>query len=190
MSSSFRKDNRRRSLHWFSVENKYHRQLDSKLSDLNPWLLAQGSLTQQLRAYANGVFSVVRIEESLQYPHRDEVKRLRISRAQRVWVREVFLFGDKQEPWVHARSVMPLKTLRGSGRRLKLLKNRSLGSLLFERGGVQMIPLAQQRKAREITQLPEGWTRRTTYMWHKKYLLVQETFLPAFVESLNRVKDV
>lgn len=189
MSSSL-KANRRRVLHWFSVKNKYHRQLDRKLSHFNPWLLAQGSLTQQLRAYANGAFSVLRIQESLQHPRRDEVKPLRISRTQRVWVREVFLFGDEEEPWVHARSVMPLKTLRGSGRRLKLLKNRSLGSLLFERGGVQTVPLVQQRKAREVAQLPEGWTRRTTYVWHKKYLLVQETFLPAFVESLNRVKDV
>ncbi len=155
-----------------------------------PWLLAQGSLTQQLRNFASGEFSVVRLNESLQHPNFDEIKRLHLYAGQRVWVREVLLFGDEEEPWVHARSVMPLQTLSGSGRRLKLLKNRSLGSLLFERGGVQTIPKYEQRKAREITQLSEGWTRRTTYVWHQKYLLVQETFLPAFVESLNRKKDV
>ncbi len=176
-------------MYWFSVKNKYHRHLTAHLL-LSPWLLAHGSLTQQLRDYAGGEFGVVRVEESLQYPKRDEVKRLRISRAKTVWVREVLLFGDEQQPWVHARSVMPLKTLSGSGRRLKRLKNRSLGSLLFERGGVQVMPLRQQRQAREIAHGPKGWARRTTYVWHKKYILVQETFLPAFVESLNRIKNV
>lgn len=176
-------------MQWFSVKNKHHRRLTSSLS-LVPWLLVQGSLTQQLRHFSGGKFRVVRLNESLQHPNFDEIKRLHLHSGQRVWVREVLLFGDEQEPWVHARSVMPLQTLSGSGRRLKLLKNRSLGSLLFERGGVQTIPKTEQRKARELTQLSEGWTRRTTYVWHKKYLLVQETFLPAFVESLNRKKDV
>jgi chorismate lyase len=174
-------------LRWFSVKNKDHRQLTAHVT-LRPWLLAHGSLTQQLRDHAGGEFSVVRVKESLQYPHHDEVKRLGISRAKTVWVREVLLFGDEQKPWVHARSVMPLKTLKGSGRRLKRLKNRSLGSLLFERGGLQAMPLVQQRKAREVVQTPAGWARRTTYLWHKKHILVQETFLPAFVQSLERMK--
>jgi chorismate--pyruvate lyase len=185
----FLKENRSRSRYWFSVKNKYHRHLDSQFS-LAHWLLAQGSLTQQLRAYAGGKFRVERLNESLQHANLDEIKQLRIHSNQRVWVREVLLFGDCPEPWVHARSVMPLKTLRGSGRRLKLLKNRSLGSLLFERGGVQTISKTNQRKARELAQLKEGWTRRTTYVWHKKNVLVQETFLPAFEASLSHKKDV
>jgi chorismate--pyruvate lyase len=189
LSSSFQKGSRRRAVHWFNVKNKHHRQLSAQFS-LNPWLLAQGSLTQQLRAYAGGQFRVERVHESLQYPNLNEIKQLHIQPTQCVWVREVLLFGNASEPWVHARSVIPLKTLRGSGRRLKLLKNRSLGSLLFERGGVQIIPQTEQRKARELAQLPEGWTRRTTYVWHKKYVLVQETFLPAFVASLSREIEV
>ena len=188
-SSSFQSEKRRRTLRWFSVKHQHHRRLTAELP-LVPWLIAQGSLTQQLRHYADGKFSVVRLHESLQHPNFDEVKRLHLHPRQRVWVREVLLFGNEQKPWVHARSVMPLKTLSGSGRRLKLLKNRSLGSLLFERGGVQIIPKFKQRQARELVQLSEGWTRRTTYVWHKKYLLVQETFLPAFVESLNCQNDV
>lgn len=185
----FYKEKRRRATHWFSVKNKHHRRLTADHS-LVPWLLAQGSLTQQLRHYAGGKFSVIRLNESLQVPNFDEVKRLHLHAGQRVWVREVLLFGNQQEPWIHARSVMPLVTLSGSGRRLKLLKNRSLGSLLFERGGVETISKTKQRKAREVAQLSNGWTRRTTYVWHQKHLLVQETFLPAFVESLNCKKVV
>lgn len=189
LTSSFQKESRRRSTRWFRVKNKHHRQLSSQFT-LTPWLIAQGSLTQQLRAYSGGQFRVERLHESLQHPNLNEVKQLHIYPTQCVWVREVLLYGNESEPWVHARSVMPLKTLRGSGRRLKLLKNRSLGSLLFERGGVQIIAQTEQRKARELAQLAEGWTRRTTYVWHKKYLLVQETFLPAFVAALSREKDV
>ncbi len=170
---------------WFTVKNKHHDLLDYALPSVRPWLLAQGSLTQQLRNHANGQFRVLPLHESLQHPKADEIKQLRIKPSQRVWVREVLLYGNDQEPWVHARSVMPLRTLRGSGHRLKLLKNRSLGSVLFERGGVQLVPKYQQRKSRELAKLAEGWTRRTTYVWHNKYLLVQETFLPAFIEALN-----
>lgn len=171
---------------WFTVKNKHHALLNSAPKNIRSWLLAQGSLTLQLRHYAGGQFRVVPLREALQHAKPDEVKQLRINQSQRVWVREVLLYGDEQEPWVHARSVMPLRTLRGSGRRLKLLKNRSLGSVLFERGGVQKIPLYQQRKSRELAQLSEGWTRRTTYVWHDKFLLVQETFLPAFINKLNQ----
>jgi chorismate--pyruvate lyase len=185
LSSSFQKNNRRRSAEWFSVKNKHHRYLAYKFP-LTSWLIAHGSLTQQLRHYADGKFHVVRLHESLQQPNIDEIKKLNIRSSQRVWVREVLLFGDQKEAWVHARSVMPLTTLRGSGRRLKLLKNRSLGSILFERGGVQMMPKFDQRKTRQVAQLAEGWTRRTTYVWHKKHVLVQETFLPAFVDSLSQ----
>jgi len=171
---------------WFTVKNKHHDLLNSALPCIRPWLLAQGSLTQQLRSYADGQFRVLPLHESLQHPNADEIQQLRIKPSQRVWVREVLLYGRDQEPWVHARSVMPLQTLRGSGRRLKLLKNRSLGSVLFERGGVQRVPQYQQRKSRELAKLSEGWTRRTTYVWHHKFLLVQETFLPAFIKALSQ----
>ncbi len=171
---------------WFTVKNKHHALLESAPPCVRPWLLAHGSLTQQLRAFAGGQFRVLPLHESLQHPKADEIKQLRINPSQRVWVREVLLYGDVSEPWVHARSVMPLRTLRGSGRRLKLLKNRSLGSVLFERSGVQLVPKFQQRKSRELAKLNEGWTRRTTYVWHNKFLLVQETFLPAFIDVLGQ----
>lgn len=185
-SSSLRKyADHRHTTRWFAVKNKHHDLLNTALPCVRPWLLAQGSLTQQLRTLAGGQFRVVPLHESLQRPKADEIKQLRIKPSQHVWVREVLLYGDASEPWVHARSVMPLRTLRGSGRRLKLLKNRSLGSVLFERGGVQLVPKYQLRESRELAKLSEGWTRRTTYVWHNKFLLVQETFLPAFIEALN-----
>ena len=173
------------SKRWFSVKDQHHRQLAINHRTIRPWLLAQGSLTQQLRVHAGGRFHVVPLQQSLQHPLPDEARLLHMRSRQYAWVREVLLYGHDDVPWVHARSVMPLATLKGHGRRLKKLKNRSLGSLLFERHGVQMMSQQLQRKARQIAKLDEGWTRRTTYIWHQKYLLVQETFLPAFVATLK-----
>ncbi len=160
--------------------------MDTSLSSLKPWLLAQGSLTLQLKAFAGGQFRVLPLDQSLQQPMLNEAQLLRMKPSEYAWVREVYLYGDNDQPWVHARSVMPLKTLRGSGRRLRKLKNRSLGSVLFERGGVQLMPLAKQLKSRQVARVAEGWTRRTAYLWHGQYLLVQETFLPAFIEALQQ----
>lgn len=173
------------SKRWFSVKNQHHRQLEISHREIKPWLLAHGSLTQQLRHHANGRFHVVPVQQSLQRPSPDEARLLHMRSTQYAWVREVLLYGSDDTPWVHARSIMPLATLRGHGRRLKKLKNRSLGSLLFERHGVQTMPQMKQRQARQIAKLNEGWTRRTTYIWHQKYLLVQETFLPVFVATLK-----
>jgi chorismate--pyruvate lyase len=173
------------SKRWFSVKDQHHRLFDQGQPAIKPWLLASGSLTMQLRLHAHGQFHVQPLQQSLQRPSPDEARLLHMRQTQYAWVREVLLYGSDAQPWVHARSVMPLATLRGNGRRLKVLKNRSLGSLLFERHGAQNMPQLQQRKARQIARLAEGWTRRTSYIWHRKYLLVQETFLPAFVATLK-----
>jgi len=112
-SSSLRKyADHQHTTRWFTVKNKHHDLLNSALPCVKPWLLAQGSLTQQLRTFAGGKFRVLPLQESLQHPKADEIKQLRIKPSQRVWVREVLLFGDDPAPWVHARSVMPLRTLR------------------------------------------------------------------------------
>ena len=173
------------SKRWFRVKDQHHQKFSVGHRAIKPWLLAHASLTQQLRDHGGGQFHVLPVHQSLQRPSPDEARLLKMRSTQYAWVREVLLYGCDETPWVHARSVMPLKTLRGNGRRLKTLKNRSLGSLLFERHGVQIMPQVQQRQARQIAKLAEGWTRRTTYIWHQKYLLVQETFLPAFVATLK-----
>jgi len=168
---------------WFTVKQHHHRYLTAPQA-LLPWLLAQGSLTVQLRAYAGGQFWVQPLGQAYQRPLPDEARCLGIAPSAHVLVREVYLYGADAAPWVHARSVFPLPTIRGSGRRLLMLKSRSLGTLLFERGGVQRVPQVQQRKARQLAHVAEGWTRRTTYRWHDHPVLVQETFLPAFEAAL------
>lgn len=145
---------------------------------IGSWLIAQGSLTQQLRQQAAGQFRVQLLREQLIRPTADEALFLNIPLQQWAWVREVYLFGSDNEPWVFARSVMPITSLRGQARRLRYLGSRSLGSLLFARHPPSAL--------RQIAALPQGWARRSRYLWHGRPLLVQECFLPAFMQHLER----
>lgn len=143
-----------------------------------PWLTAHGSLTQQLRQQAHGQFRVQPLREQLLRPTADEALLLKIPTGQWAWVREVYLFGSDDAPWVFARSVIPISSLRGQARRLRYLGRRSLGSLLFARH-----PPACTR---QVACLAHGWARRSRYVWHGQPLLVQECFLPAFIAHLEQ----
>ena len=143
---------------------------------LRQWLLSSGSLTQQLTAFAHGQFHVQPFNQHYQTVFLHESQLLGIHPQARAWVREVYLYGDQPEPWVKARSILPVKTLNGKGRQLKYLGSRSLGSVLFGR----YAPTCQ----RQIARLPEGWARRSLYVWHAQPLIVQEVFLSAFCQTL------
>lgn len=143
---------------------------------LRHWLLSSGSLTQQLTAFAHGQFHVAPFSQRYQRVFLHESQLLGLAPTARAWVREVYLYGDQPQPWVKARSVIPVRTLNGKGRQLKYLGSRSLGSVLFGR----YAPDCQ----RQITQLPEGWARRSLYLWHGQPLIVQEIFLTEFCQAL------
>ena len=145
-----------------------------------PWLVAQGSLTQQLRQQAAGQFRVQPLHARLIRPTSDEARLLKMPTGQWAWVREVYLFGSDQAPWVLARTIIPINSLQGHARRLRYLGSRSLGSLLFARHPPSCL--------REIAELPQGWARRSRYLWHAQPLLVQECFLPAFIAHLEQPK--
>lgn len=140
------------------------------------WLLAEGSLTRQLTHKAHGQFHVEPFFQGFDRVPLYESKWLHIPNDQKAWVREVYLYGDQSEPWVKARSIMPIYTLQGRGRCLKYLGNRSLGSVLFARHPPHCI--------RQIAKLSDGWARRSLYTWYGQPLIVQEVFLDAFCRSL------
>lgn len=144
---------------------------------LKPWLLAEGSLTRQLTQYAHGQFHVAPFFEGFTRVYRHESAFLQMPADQRAWVRQVHLFGNQQQPWVKARSIIPIHSLQGQGRRLKFLGSRSLGSILFAR--------TPPKCTRQIARLPEGWARRSLYIWHHQPLIVQEVFLDAFCQTLK-----
>lgn len=155
-------------------------------------LLDRGSLTQHLTAASKGAFRVGILQQRLTRPQLSEQKALNMADRSLALVREVLLYGNDQ-PWVFARSVLPLSSLTGAQRRLRKLDNRPLGALLFadpsmRRGAMQIsrinagqLPLLGDLE-RGILTNPDTvlWGRRSVFYIDQKPLLVSEVFLPDF----------
>lgn len=151
-------------------------QLPSKLKS---WLTSSGSLTALLEAKAGQPLKVERTFEGYKRLTLTQKKQLGMSgnslnRPIVAWVREVLLYGNENEPWIHAQSIFPLSSLQGNAKRLKNLKGTPIGYVLFSR---------QQRmpNKRSICSTNNGWQRQTVYDWHSRKIIITETFLPSFL---------
>ncbi|EAR62518.1 chorismate--pyruvate lyase family protein [Neptuniibacter caesariensis] len=143
------------------------------------WLTDAGSLTQRLVKLSKGNFRVEVIRQGWLRPTRSEAKALGMTERQFALVREVQLIGNDQ-PWVFARSIIPAQTLTGSQRQLRMLGNRSLGTLLFTDPTMRRGPLQISRlKTRDHH---EVWARRSIFYLSDKPLLVSEVFLPELLK--------
>lgn len=161
-----------------------------------PALLERGSLTALLRGECarRGLhFSVRVLSERVARTLTEEDSALGLRRGQRAWVREVHLLGG-DTPWVFARTVVPLRTLRGHGRALTRLGARPLGAMLFADPGVRRgelhiarldlrCPLA--RRALGCYAPRTLWGRRSAFFIADRPLLVCEIFLPALADALD-----
>src|SRR3569623_3695951 len=112
------------------------------------WLLDPGSLTRRLRQRCGGGFRVAVCSQRWGRPLPDERRLLGMAAAERALIREVnLLCGDT--PWVFARTVMPVSSLRGRRRRLMHLGATPLGADLFADPHLC-------RGALELARLPRG----------------------------------
>lgn len=144
---------------------------------LKLWLYAQGSLTQQLRHLADGQFKVEPIASSFHRLSFVDAEWLKMPHSHTSWVREAYLYGAEDVPWIQAKSIFPILSLQKKARIFRHLKNRPIGHFLFQR----TTPLCERR----IVYLKAGWTRQSCYTWHGCKFIVQETFLPAFEQFLK-----
>ncbi len=148
--------------------------------ELKTWLYAEGSLTQQLTDIAKGIFKVIPTSE---YFHRltfIDSQWMKVSHQHTSWVRESLLYGCENEPWVKAKSIFPIQSIHGRARLFKYIGRKPIGWFLFER--------THPKCERRVILLDEGWTRQSCYTWHGCKFIVQETFLPAFIEYLKKQK--
>jgi len=152
------------------------------------WLLDPTSLTRRLQRSCAGPFRVQPLAQYWQRPLLNEAQALGVLPHERCFVREVHLLCDDR-PWVFARTVIPVRTLTGSRRRLSRLGKKSLGAVLFSdpsmvRSGIEIAPLylGQPLFARATAGLPQPpqtiWGRRSAFFLHHQPLLVSEIFLP------------
>ena len=156
------------------------------------WLFDTCSLTQRLQQACadsgRGGFAVRVLSQRRMRPYRDERRLLGMPEHQMALVRQVLLTCAGQ-PWVFARTVIPVRSLSGRGRRLARLGNRPLGAMLFadrtvRRGRLQVARLTPGNAVfasavSGLTRLPdEIWGRRSVFHYAGRPLLVNEIFLP------------
>ena len=154
---------------------------------LSPWMLDEASLTKRLQDHCRGSFRVHILTQGRLQPYMDERILLGMRSREYGFIRQVHLFCDNK-PVVFARTIIPLRTLKGKQKRLSHLGNRSLGEVLFSDSSVNRIKIEiarismhhglykiatanVQNKANEI------WGRRSLFWCRDKPLLVNEIFL-------------
>jgi len=144
------------------------------------WLQVEGSFTRALQGQCRRSFHVEVQHEGFAVPTREEAKQLAIPARQRAWIREVRLCGDG-EPWVLARTIIPLACLEGRGRRLRHLGNRPLGAYLFSSPDWQRGPLETGLCQRTNAGQP-ALARRSMFCHGAHCLLVGEYLLTSLYD--------
>lgn len=168
---------------YWQEAKRLHWQLSTVQRD---WLLDRGSLTDRLLIKSKGQLKVTILRQQMLYPSLSEFRLLKIPHKQLALVREVILSGGDQ-PWVFARSILPLSTLTGRLRKLRSLDNRPLGGLLFNdssmrRGEIEVAQIGKQHRYLPTSIKGEQplWGRRSKFYLDNKPLLVSEVFLDTF----------
>lgn len=145
---------------------------------LHAWLYASGSLTRQLTELGEGCFHVEPLQEHFQRLTLSDARWMKMSAQHTSWVRESYLYGSASEPWVKAKSIFPILSLQKRARIFQHIGNKPIGWFLFQRTN----PDCERR----VMWLEDGWTRQSCYTWHGCKFIVQETFLPAFVDFIQQ----
>jgi chorismate--pyruvate lyase len=160
------------------------------------WLLDEGSLTDHLVQTSGGQFQVERLFQGWQVPNPSERRLLRMRSRQVALIREVTLRCQGQ-PWVFARSIIPLATLQGPLGYLRKLQSQSLGSLLFRHSNLGRSPFELALLAPQHHYMPDhlrqdeaAWGRRSRFSVDNHHLMVSEVFLQTFRPWLARKDSV
>ncbi|MCU7906077.1 MAG: chorismate lyase [Candidatus Thiodiazotropha sp. (ex Epidulcina cf. delphinae)] len=154
------------------------------------WLRDTGSLTRRvIQACDKGTFRVRLLHQGWGTPLNSERRILNMRRGVVAMVRDVELLCN-ENPWVFARTLIPVTSLRGSARRLMQLGEKPLGAVLFSdpkvsRGSTQIAQLLPghplfSAACNHLDVTPASlWGRRTLfYVANDRPLLVNEIFLP------------
>lgn len=154
------------------------------------WLLDPASLTMRLKQLSDGDFRVRVLSQEWQRPRLDEAISLGSRAGGIALVRHVQLVC-KGQPWVFARTVIPVSSMRGRLKQLAHLGDRPLGAMLFADPGMrrEVVELARitpgqalfANATADIRKRPkEIWGRRSIFRIAHHPLLVSELFLPSF----------
>ncbi len=177
------------TLRWKPARQILRSQVPAGLLD---WLLDSASLTHRLQQACPGGFRVQLLHQGWGRPRHDEREALGMRPSERAIIRQVQLLCHGQ-PWVYARTIIPVSTLSGRQRQLGRLGTKPLGAVLFADPSMRRGPLQIARirrgmgyhadACRNLKKKPgDIWGRRSVFRVANKPLLVAEIFLP----DLNR----
>ncbi|MCD6027681.1 MAG: chorismate lyase [Solimicrobium sp.] len=162
------------------------------------WLTGMGSLTAKLRAHST-TFRVQPIVQQHSLCWEDEYIKIGLSKAQKVFTREVLLFCD-DIPVIYAHTVLPLNSNASQWPQFKSLGEKSLGNTLFgdpqvKRGTLQFSRLPVNHPAMKRMKLCTSnklscveksnrplFARRSLFFKRRSAMLVTELFLPTIFE--------
>jgi chorismate--pyruvate lyase len=163
---------------------------------LREWLLEPGSLTRRMRLYCDGL-KLSLLARAHARPFHDEASILHTHYQEYAFVRQVRL-GCADQPWMYARTIMPLKTLTGAERRFQRLGGKPLGDVLFSgkpkaRGPLEIARILPRHRLFQLAtadldlEASELWGRRSVFFLHAKPMLVTEVFLPGIYSAKKLV---
>jgi chorismate--pyruvate lyase len=177
-----------------TLDSRWYPHTQHHCTDIPPelcaWLLDPESLTLRLQQLCPGRFEVRVIAQQYGRPVLSEARALGMRRGSHALIRQVqLLCGGK--PWIYARTVIPVNSLRGRLKRLAHLGTRPLGGVLFADPGMRrgVVELACIRPGQALytaatahlrTRPAAIWGRRSVFTITRRPLLVSEVFLPAF----------
>lgn len=154
---------------------------------MRAWLEDPGSVTSRMRRVCSGDFSLALLVQRKARPFLVEARMLELPSRRFALIRQVLLCCAGV-PWIFARSVVPVTTLRGRNRRMARLGSRPLGEVLFALPGLvrreaHIVPLCadptmRQAFADALDENPAGaWLRRSVFVLENDPLLINEVFL-------------
>lgn len=159
-------------------------------ANLAEWLLHAGSFMERLRSKNIHDAMIHVLGECWGQPSALEVGCLQKVQSDAL-IREV-LINSQQKQWMYARTVIPRETIAGELSVLGDLKNRSLGSVLFQQPDMQRSAFDfvmlqpdtewhQKMTAYLQCELPALWMRRSVFSIAEKKILLTEVFLPDII---------
>ncbi len=155
------------SANWYSVQAWALEQTSH-----GTWLLEPASLSRRLAQYCQH-FTVTVLTQTIISNGTLSVMERQLLGDSDCLEREVILYGD-QQPWVFARTLIPMTTLSGKEQDLVDLGNSPLGYRVFNNKN-------SRRDALEVANLatPQQplWARRSRLWINDKPMLVAELFL-------------
>ncbi len=162
--------------------------------ELWPYLSESGSLTERLRARAPG-FKVQIVSQGHATLSDEDSSLLGAKPEEAGYIRQVYLCGAAEEPWVYARSVVA----GPSERWLKELGEQPLGDRVFAAPDARRSPIVVAKleprhvlHKEAVLRLPVRlraeasgalWARRSRLTVGDAHILIYECFLPALADA-------